>query len=179
MARISSALTIFFLASANAFVVPSAQTARQFGFGVARHMSEAVAEAPVETAEETEVAAEPEPEPVALSGLSIPEVRKAISSLTKDNFEESLSKVEGFLTNEAGATFYAKSMKRIGVKAKAAGVEVPAGYALEAVATTKARASKAAHEEAKAAAAAEAAEAAAAAEAEAEPEAEEAPAAEE
>merc|ERR1712232_673524 len=103
-------------------------------------MSEAVAEAPVEAAEEAEVAAiaEPEPEPVALSGLSMPEVRKAISSLTKDNFEESLSKVEGFLTNEAGATFYAKSMKRIGVKAKAAGVEVPAGYALEAVATTKA-----------------------------------------
>merc|ERR1712087_527324 len=74
------------------------------------------------------------------SGLKIPEVRKAISSLTKDNFSETLTKIEPFLTNDAGTTVYAKSMKRIAVQAKQLGTEVPTGYALDAVSTQKRRA---------------------------------------
>jgi hypothetical protein len=111
--------------------------------------------------------------------------RTAIGGLTKENFSATLSTVEPFLLNDAGQTFYTKSMKRITVKAKAVGAEVPVGYAKAAKATLKKREKQdafikvkedekaAAAEEAKAAAeaevaaAAEAAEAAAAAAAEA------------
>lgn len=65
--------------------------------------------------------------------------RKAIGTMTKDNFSETLTKVEPFLVNDAGATFYSKSIKRIAVKAKALGTEVPAGYAAASKATLKKR----------------------------------------
>jgi hypothetical protein len=114
-------------------------------------------------------------------------IRKSISKLDKDNFSSTLEMIEPFLVNEAGATTYAKSMRRIGRTAKALGVEVPSDFAKAAKATAKRRekqdafikikveeAAAAAEEAVAAAAAAEEAAAAAAAE----PVAEEAAAAE-
>jgi hypothetical protein len=112
---------------------------------------------------------------LALSAAaSMKDVRKSISGLTKDNMSTVLSEVEPFLLQEAGSSFYSKSLKRISVKAKAVGAEVPAGFAKAAKATTKRREkqdtfvkAKIAEAEAAAAAAAEEAAAAAAAAAEA------------
>jgi uncharacterized membrane protein YqiK len=98
-------------------------------------------------------------------------VRKAIMRLNKDNFSSTLSMVEPFLVNEAGITFYEKAVRNINRNAKTIGVEVPAGFAKDAKATSKRRAKQDAFVQAKIAAAAEAvaaAEAAAAAAAEAE-----------
>jgi hypothetical protein len=97
------------------------------------------------------------------------DARTAIGGLTKDNFSATLTTIEPFLLNEAGGTFYTKSMKRIAVKAKAVGAEVPAGYAKAAAATLKKREKQDAFikvkEEGRAAAEEEAAAAAVAAEA--------------
>ncbi len=67
-------------------------------------------------------------------------VKKQIDGLTKDNFSSTLSEIEPFLLNDAGTTIYNKSMNRISVKAKALGVDVPAGFAKAAKATEKRRA---------------------------------------
>lgn len=75
-----------------------------------------------------------------VSGMSMQDVRRIISKLSKDNFSESLATIEPFLLHEAGATMYAKSMRRIEVQAKAIGAELPQHYALEAKATEKKRA---------------------------------------
>lgn len=90
---------------------------------------------------------------VATKGKVAP-FRKALSSLTKDNFSNTLSEVESFLTDEAGSTLYVKSMRRIAVKAKALGVAVPENYAKEAKTTTKKRAKQDAYCSAKTEAAA-------------------------
>ena len=112
-------------------------------------------------------------------------IRKQIDGLTSSNFDSTLKDIEGYLTKDAGVSFYAKSMRRITTKAKALKVSVPADYAKDAKATEKRREKQKAFIEAKQAAAAEAAaEAADAAAAEAEsaadegdaPEGEEAPA---
>jgi hypothetical protein len=76
---------------------------------------------------------------VSTEGFSQTTVRKQIAGLTKDNFDSTLKEIEPFLTKEAGATFYAKSMKRISVKASAVGASVPTDYAKEAKATQKRR----------------------------------------
>lgn len=89
-------------------------------------------------------------------------IRKAIAKIDKDNFSDTLSMVEPFLKNEAGITFYEKSIRRINRSAKEIGVEVPTDFAKEAKATAKRRAKQDAFIQAKVAAAAEAAEAAAA-----------------
>jgi pyruvate/2-oxoglutarate dehydrogenase complex dihydrolipoamide acyltransferase (E2) component len=101
------------------------------------------------------------------SGLTHKDVRKAIDGLTKENFSKSLSLIEPFLLNEAGATIYAKSLRRIADRAKSFEIAVPAGYAKEAKATQKRREKQDAFIKVKEenAAAAKAAEAAAAAEA--------------
>mmetsp|Transcript_35677 Transcript_35677/g.86080 ORF Transcript_35677/g.86080 Transcript_35677/m.86080 type:complete len:164 (+) Transcript_35677:139-630(+) len=116
---------------------------------------------------------------------TIEPVKKAIKSLTAENFSATLSDIEPFLTKEAGVTIYTKSMRRIAAKAKGLGVAIPEGYAKDAKCTEKRRAKQdaycqvkteeaaAAAEEAAAAAAEEAAAAAAAAAAEAEAPAEE------
>ncbi len=75
----------------------------------------------------------------ALSATKIQDAKKTISVLTKDNFEASLAEVEPFLLNDAGATIYKKSMRRIQTSAKSFGVEVPADFAKEAKATQKRR----------------------------------------
>ena len=72
-------------------------------------------------------------------------VRKTIAKIDKSNFSATLSEIEPFLTQEAGASFYKKSMRRIGTKAKVLGVEVPAGYAFEAKANAKRREKQAAY----------------------------------
>lgn len=102
----------------------------------------------------------------AVSGLRMVDVRKTIDKLTKDNFEESLAKIEPFLLNEAGSTIYSKSMRRLAYRSKELGLEMPANYAKDAK-CTKARREKQnafiqAKEEERLAAEAEAAEAAAA-----------------
>ena len=76
---------------------------------------------------------------VATKGKIAP-FRRALSSLSKENFTSTLSEVESFLTDEAGSTLYVKSMRRIAVKAKALGVDVPTNYAKDAKSTTKRRA---------------------------------------
>ena len=101
------------------------------------------------------------------------EVRKSIGKLSKDNLSTTLSDIEPFLLNNAGPTFYAKSMNRIAAKAKNLGGEVPSGYAKAAKVTEKRREKqdafvKAKIAEAEEAAAAAAAEAASTAEGEAE-----------
>lgn len=98
--------------------------------------------------------------------------KKAINSITAENFSSTLDEIEPFLTKEAGITIYSKSMRRIAVKAKALGVEVPETFAKDAKCTEKRRAKQDAYCQAKAEeAAAAAAEAAAAEEAAAEEEA--------
>ncbi|KAG7356201.1 hypothetical protein IV203_000887 [Nitzschia inconspicua] len=103
-------------------------------------------------------------------------IRKQISGLTKDNFDSTLKELEPFLTKEAGATMYSKSMRRIAVKAKAVGATLPTDFAKEAKATEKRREKQKAFIQAKEEEAAAAA--AAAAEQEAEAPAEEAASAE-
>ena len=131
--------------------------------------SEAVVAEPATTADEAVMEEEEAPAPsapVSLSGLRITDVRKAVSTIQKDTFMKTLDDLEPFLTKEAGATIYAKSMKRLAVKAKQFGLEMPEGYALEAKATQKRREKQhafiQAKEEERLAAEAEAAEAAAA-----------------
>lgn len=95
--------------------------------------------------------------------------RKAIDGITKDNFSATLAEIEPFLNEEAGATIYTKSMRRISAKAKDFGVEIPTTFAKEAKSMEKRRAKQNAYCEAKAEEIAAAA--AAAAEAKAEEEA--------
>lgn len=71
--------------------------------------------------------------------MTMGDVRKAIESVNKDNMSETLSKVESYLTSEAGATFYAKSMRRLAIKAKVLGTSLPDGFAKDAKATQKRR----------------------------------------
>mmetsp|Transcript_2560 Transcript_2560/g.5766 ORF Transcript_2560/g.5766 Transcript_2560/m.5766 type:complete len:121 (-) Transcript_2560:90-452(-) len=91
------------------------------------------------------------------SALTIPAVRKQIGGLTKENFDATLKEVEPFLLNEAGASFYAKTMRRIGVQATELGATVPADFAKDAKATKKQREKQDAFIQAKVAEAAEAA----------------------
>ena len=104
----------------------------------------------------------------AFSGIAA--TRKSIGALTKDNFDATLKEVEPFLLNDAGTTFYAKSMKRIAVQAAALGAEVPADFAKDAKATKKRRERQNAYVQAKIAEAADAVEEEPAEEAEAEEE---------
>ena len=90
------------------------------------------------------------------------DVRESIRKLTKDNMSSVLSDIEPYLLNEAGTTFYSKSMNRISAKAKAFGADVPSGYAKAAKATAKRREKQDAFVKAKIAEAEEAAAAAAA-----------------
>ncbi|VEU37929.1 unnamed protein product [Pseudo-nitzschia multistriata] len=95
---------------------------------------------------------------LSLNASAIAKTRKQIAGLTKDNFESTLKEVEPFLLNDAGASFYAKSVKRIGAQAKALGVEVPADFAKDAKATKKRRERQDAYVKAKIAEAADAVE---------------------
>ena len=118
-----------------------------------------------EAAEAVEEQSAPAPQAASpSSGLTMKAVRKTIDNLTKENFESSLATLEPFLKNEAGATIYAKSMRRLARQAKVLGVELPASYAVDAKATSKKRAKQDAFiqtkEEERLAAEAEAAEAA-------------------
>jgi len=73
------------------------------------------------------------------SSVTVQTVRKSIDSLTADNFSQTLSTIEPFLLNDAGASTYAKSMRRIATKAKATKQAIPDGFAKAAKATLKKR----------------------------------------
>eukprot|EP00980_Cylindrotheca_fusiformis_P020640 scaffold7696_cov141-Cylindrotheca_fusiformis.AAC.10 len=98
---------------------------------------------------------------------SYKDLRKTIANMDKDNFSSSLAEIEDYLVNDAGATMYKKSMRRISTAAKHIGTEVPAEFAKAAKATQKRREKQDAFVKQKIAEAAEAAEAAAAEAAEA------------
>lgn len=90
---------------------------------------------------EPDVAAEKVVQSTApVSGLTKAFVRTSIDRLTKENFSKTLSEIEPFLLHDAGASIYAKSMRRIERNAKELGVEVPAKFAFEAACTAKRRA---------------------------------------
>ena len=132
-------LSFAFLGHASAFspALPVRSASTSF------RMADAVLEADAVETESAEEAATPAPvAPPAPSkpSMTMKELRKSVDSLTKENFSETLSKLEPFLTKEAGSTIYAKSMRRISRNAKMLGVEVPAGYAVEAACTAKRRA---------------------------------------
>jgi len=114
-------------------VVGSAQALTTAPFGVKKAFP-----TPVFMAEDAETTLAPTSN-ASSSGMEMKDVRKTVDELTKENFSESLSKIEPFLLNDAGASIYAKSMRRIATRAKALGVSVPEGYALEAKATQKKR----------------------------------------
>merc|ERR1712157_155842 len=76
---------------------------------------------------------------VDLNARKIREVKSIISGLDKDNFLSSIKEVEPYLLNDAGASIYKKSMRRISTAAKSFGVEVPTDYAKAAKATEKKR----------------------------------------
>jgi hypothetical protein len=99
----------------------------------------AVALADVAEATETDEAAVVEWPAFEPSGLSMADIRKTISKISKDNFQASLDTIEPFLVNEAGSTIYGKSLRRLGAKAKDAGFELPASYAKEARCTKQRR----------------------------------------
>lgn len=157
-----SLLILTAVGAANAFV-PMQQTRNS-----AHALFSAVAEE-VDTVEEVAAPAAPAVEP---TGLRMKDVRSMVDKLSSDNFDATLKEMEPFLVHEAGATLYAKSMRRLDKQAKALGKVVPEGYAKEAKATAKRREKQNAFiqtkEEARLAAEAEAAEAAAAAKSEAE-----------
>merc|ERR1740139_59344 len=120
--RLTAALLLF--GSSHAFTI----TQPSFGFRVDQSktfMSEA---ATTETITET-IAKKP----------SISTVRKTIDGLTKDNFSSTLKDIEPFLLEEAGISFYTKSLKRIARRGKVLGVSVPENYGKEAKATAKRR----------------------------------------
>jgi hypothetical protein len=71
--------------------------------------------------------------------VGVTSIREQIRGLTKDNFDSVLKDVEPFLLNEAGVTFYAKSMRRIAGQAKEFGVSVPADFAKDAKCSKKRR----------------------------------------
>lgn len=96
------------------------------------------------------------PTSTVLFGTRISDVKGKIASLTSDNFSSTLSDIEPFLTQEAGASIYKKSIRRINTAAKSLGVDVPAGYAKEAKATEKKREKQDAYCKAKAEEAADA-----------------------
>mmetsp|Transcript_3090 Transcript_3090/g.4685 ORF Transcript_3090/g.4685 Transcript_3090/m.4685 type:complete len:239 (-) Transcript_3090:242-958(-) len=121
------------LSTASAFTVAPRGPA---GFAALSMSTVAEPEVDEETTAEEAVA---EAEPVPKSGLTISGVRKSIDSLTKENFSATLGEIEPFLLNEAGVTFYKKSMRRITRNAQALGVDIPEGYALEAKATAARR----------------------------------------
>merc|ERR1712228_799896 len=73
------------------------------------------------------------------NSMRMKDVRKKIAGLSSENFSDSLGEIEEFLLNQAGASIYTKSMRRIAVKAKSLDVEIPEGYAKEAKATAKKR----------------------------------------
>ena len=87
---------------------------------------------------------------------SMGSVRKQIGSINKDNFDAVLKEVEPFLLNDAGSSFYAKSMRRIAVQAKELGVSTPTDFAKDAKATKKRRERQDAYVQAKIAEGAEA-----------------------
>lgn len=91
-----------------------------------------------------------------LFGTGISSVKDKIAGLTSDNFSSTLSDIEPFLKQEAGASIYKKSIRRINTAAKSLGVDVPAGYAKEAKATEKKREKQDAYCKAKAEEAADA-----------------------
>eukprot|EP00977_Amphora_coffeiformis_P005038 scaffold1067_cov150-Amphora_coffeaeformis.AAC.1 len=66
------------------------------------------------------------------SGLSVNDVKKTISRMNKDNFNESLTKIESYLVNEAGQTFYNKCVRRVQQQAKDLGTTVPVDYVKQA-----------------------------------------------
>ena len=96
------------------------------------------------------------PTATVLFGTGISSVKDKIAGLTSDNFSSTLSDIEPFLTKEAGASIYKKSIRRINTAAKSLGVDVPAGYAKEAKATEKKREKQDAYCKAKAEEAADA-----------------------
>jgi len=80
------------------------------------------------------------PENVSSSnGLSMKEARRVIRKISAESFKTSLNTLEPFLLDNAGASMYAKSLKRIAYKAKEFNLEVPQGYARDAKATAKRR----------------------------------------
>uniref|UniRef100_A0A7S0C0V4 RxLR effector protein n=1 Tax=Proboscia inermis TaxID=420281 RepID=A0A7S0C0V4_9STRA len=141
-------------------------------FGITR-VTLSMADVAEETAEET-----PKAPARPSSGMPMKDVKSALKKLSKENFSETLTTIEPYMLNDAGSTFYRKTMKRLAVQAKHFGTSIPNKYAYDAATTEKARTKqnefiakkeeerKQAEEEAAAAAVAEA-EAAAAAEAEA------------
>jgi len=143
--KFSTTFLALCLAGANAFSTRPAA----FGVGKRLMMSDSLAEPEVAAVEDdgeaaTDApAAEPTPAaptpPAPLSGLRMKDVRKAVDSLDKDNFSQTLDELESFLTHEAGSSLYAKSMRRLNVRAQALGLEIPADYAKEAKATQKKR----------------------------------------
>ena len=94
--------------------------------------------------------------PSPLFASKMADVKTKIAGLTSENFSSTLSEIEPFLTQEAGASIYKKSIRRINTTAKSLGVDVPTGYAKDAKATEKRRAKQDAYCKAKAEEAAEA-----------------------
>lgn len=92
----------------------------------------------------------------ALFASQMADVKTKIAGLTSDNFSSTLGEIEPFLTQEAGASIYKKSIRRINTAAKSLGVDVPAGFAKDAKATEKRRAKQDAYCKAKAEEAADA-----------------------
>jgi len=71
--------------------------------------------------------------------MNYAKVRKSVDQITAENFDSTISLIEPFLLNEAGATFYRKTMKNVAWNAKRVGKELSNTYALDAKATLKRR----------------------------------------
>ena len=63
------------------------------------------------------------------TGLSVNDVKKTVKRITKENYQETLDKLQPYLINEAGQTFYNKVMRRLAFQSKELGMELPAAYA--------------------------------------------------
>mmetsp|Transcript_30248 Transcript_30248/g.61672 ORF Transcript_30248/g.61672 Transcript_30248/m.61672 type:complete len:166 (-) Transcript_30248:40-537(-) len=126
MISITRAAILALLASNVAAFTPS----KTFGVQFSGLSESAVAE--------PEVAGEPGTEAPS-SGLSRRSLKRLINRMSKESFSQTLDEIEPFLQNEAGITFYSKSLRRISSKAKMLGATVPSDFAKGAVSTKKRR----------------------------------------
>jgi hypothetical protein len=83
-------------------------------------------------AEQTEGVVAPSWPAFEPTGLTVADVKKSVKRINQGNFNDTLDKLQPFLVNEAGQTFYNKVMRRLAFRSKELGMELPTNYAKEA-----------------------------------------------
>lgn len=87
----------------------------------------------------------------ATAATSMAQIRRLVNQVTPDTWDLTLARIEPFLLNESGSTFYAKTIRRLKRNGKMMEQqkEVPPSFAREAVCTRKRRKQQEEYEERK------------------------------